>query len=153
MVIRSYVRSTDSHCESRSQNIFPGIDVPLNVLCTAVRAIPTANRQRQFVNYKPTMVTSFTARKKLVNLDQFSPVPFTFIFKLTKHFSPSSIGDRPSQLAVSRHISHCQVLNSNQTIVPNQLCRQLVQKIGTSIFNLGMYLSYFQSRFILVTRA
>ncbi len=153
MPIESYVRSTDCHCESRSQNIFPGIDVPINVLCTAAWAVPTANIEGQFFNYKPAMVTSFTTGKKSVNFDQFSPVPFTLIFELTEHFSPSSIGNRPSQLMVSNHVCYCQVLNSNQAIIPNQVCRQLMQKIGTSIFNFGVYFSYFQSRFISVKRA
>ena len=153
MSIRSYVRSTDSNCESRSQNIFPSIDVSINALCATARTIPTTNTQWQFIYYETAMVTPLTARKKSVNLDQFSPVPFTFIFKLTKHFTPSSIRYRPSKLVVFNHVSHCQVFNSNQAIVPNQVRRQFVQKIGTSIFNFGVYSSYFMSRFMSVTRA
>ncbi len=87
MSIRSYVRSTDSHgkpCRQRGgstsrgnlgvshrQNIFSRIDVPINALCPTARTIPTANIQGQFFNYKPTMVTSFTARKKSVTTRAF----------------------------------------------------------------------------------
>ena len=97
------------------------------------------------------MVTSFTTGEKSVNFDQFAPIPFTLVFKLTKHFSPSSIRDRPSQLAVLNHVSNRQVFNDNQAIIPNQVCRQLVQKISTSIFNFGVYFSYFKSCFMSVT--
>ena len=99
------------------------------------------------------MVTSLTTREKSVNLDQCSPVPITFIFKKREHFAPSSIGDRPSKLVVLDHISNRQILNSYQAIRTNQISSQLVQKIGTSIFNSCLYPSYFKSCFISVTRA
>ena len=51
------------------------------------------------------------------------------------------------------YVSNCQVFNSNQTIRANKASCQLVEKIGTSIFNLGVYLGYFKSRFVSVTRA
>ena len=153
MSIRSYVRSTDVHRKPCGKNIFPSVDVPVDVFSTALGAIPTANIQRQFIHYKPTIKVAFTARKKSVNLDQCSPIPITLIFKLTKKFSPSSIGDRPSQLVVTNHIPNCQVFNSYQAVRTNQISSQLVEKIGTSIFNFGVYLSYFKSCFISVTRA
>ena len=99
------------------------------------------------------MATSFTAKKESVNFDQLSPVPFTFIFKLAKHLAPSSIGDRPSKLVVLDHVSKCQIFNSNHAIVLNQARSQLVQKIDTSIFDFGVYFSYFKSSFISIVRA
>ena len=116
------------------------------------------------------MVTSLTTREKTVNFDQFSPVPITFILKLTKKLSPGSIGNRPSKLTVFDHIPDFQVFNSNQAIRANQISCQLMEKIGTSIadseavsrvlatlcayaLHLGVYSSYFKSRFISVTRA
>ena len=153
MVIRSYVCSTDSHCESRSQNIFSSIDVSVNVCNSAARTIPITDTKRHLFNDKTTVVTSLTAREKSVDFDDFSPVPFTLIFELTEHFPPSSIGDRPSQLVVFDHVPDRKVFNSYQAIVPNQIRRQLMQKIGTSIFNFGVYSGYFKSRFVSVTRA
>ena len=153
MSIRSYVRSTDNHCESRSKYVFPSIYVSIDVFGIAARAIPSTNTQRQLIHHKSAMVTTFTAREKAVNLDQFFAVPFAFILKLTKHLPPSSIGDRPSKLAVTNHISNCQVFNSNQVVTIDQISSQLMQKIGTSIFNFGVYPSYFKSCFISVIRA
>ena len=116
------------------------------------------------------MVTSLRTRKKSVNLDQFSSIPITFIFKLTKELPPSSIGDRPSKLVVLDHIPNCQVFNGNQVVTIDQISRQLVQKIGTSIadseavsrvlatlcayaLHFGVYPSYFKSRALSVIRA
>ena len=99
------------------------------------------------------MVTSLRTREKTVNLDQLSPVPITFIFKLTEELAPRSIADTSSKLMVLDHISNCQVFKSYQAIFSNQARSQLMQKIGTSIFNLGVYFGYFKSRFISVTRA
>ena len=170
MSIRSYVRSTDVHRKPCGKNIFPSVDVPVDVFSTALGAIPTANIQRQFIHYKPTIKVAFTARKKSVNLDQCSPVPFTLIFKLTKHFRPCSIGDGSSQFAITNHISDRRVFNSYQAVRTNQISGQLVQKISTSIadseavsrvlatlcayaLHFGVYLSYFKSCFISVIRA
>jgi hypothetical protein len=168
MVIRSYVRSTDDHCESRSEYIFSSIDIPINAFSVATRTIPSADIQRHFSHYEPAMVTSFTAREKSVNFDQGSPVPIAFILKLTKHFAPSSIantvgfyvGSFPhktrrttSQLTITNHVSDGKILNSNYAIVSNQISGQFMQKISTSIFDFGVYLSYFKSRFRSVIRA
>ena len=88
-------RSTDNHCESRSEYIFSSIDISIDTFGIAARTIPATDIERQFIHYKTAMATPFTTWKKSVNLDQFSPVPITFILKLTRHLSPSSIGNRP----------------------------------------------------------
>ena len=153
MSIRSYVRSTDNHRKPCGEYIFPSIDIPIDALCSTTGTIPATDIKRQLIHHETTMVTPFTTGEESVNLDQFSPVPFTFIFKLTKHLTPSSIANTTSQLVVLDHVSNCQVLNSNQAIFLNQVRRQLVQKISTSIFNFGVYSGYFKSRFMSVTRA
>ena len=99
------------------------------------------------------MVTSLTAGEKLVNLDQLSPVPFTLIFKLTKELTPRGIADTSSKLAVLDHVSNCQIFNRNYAIGSHQLSCQLMQKIGTSILNFGVYSSYLKSRALSVIRA
>ena len=84
--------------------------------------------------------------------------------------APSSVTNRPSQLTVTNArarlevassdacplcglLSNCQVLNSNQAVFPNQVRCQLMEKIGTGIFYLGVYRSNFKSCFISVIRA
>ncbi len=131
MVIRSYVRSTDNHCESRSKYIFPSINVPIDACCLTARAIPTANIKRHFIHYKTAMVTSFTAGEKSVNLDQFSPIPFTLILKLTKHFAPSSIANTTSQLVILDHVSNGKVFNSDYAI--ERLTKRLVNLCRKSV--------------------
>jgi hypothetical protein len=98
------------------------------------------------------MVTSFTAREKSVNFDQFPPIPFALVLKKKKHYGPSSIRDRPSQLVILDHVSDAQVFNSDYAIGSDQIRSQLVQEIGTRIFDFGLYLSYLESRFRSVTR-
>ena len=126
--------------------------------------------QWQLIHYKTAMVTSFRTREKAVDLNQFSPVPITLIFKLTEKLAPSSIADSTGNRAVFNArarlevassdacplcglLSYRQILNSYQAIRANQLRCQLVQKIGTGIFDLGVYSSYFKSRLVSVTRA
>ena len=60
--------------------------------------------------------------------------------------------DRAS-LLVFDHVSNGKIFNSNYAIGSDQISSQLVQEISTSIFNFGVYLSYFKSRFISVIRA
>jgi hypothetical protein len=142
-----------NHCESRSEYILSCIDVPIDAFGVATRTIPGADSQRHFPHHKTAMVTSLAARKESVNFDQFPPIPFTFVLKLTKHFAPSSIANTTSQLMVTNHVSDGKVFNSDYAIISNQISSQLVQKISTGIFNFGVYLSYFKSRFVSVTRA
>jgi hypothetical protein len=99
------------------------------------------------------MVTSFTAGKKAVNFDQFTPIPFTLIFKLMKHLSPGCIANTTSQLMVTNHVSDSKILNGDYAVSSNQISSQLVQEISTGIFDFGMYLGYFKSRFMSVIRA
>ena len=153
MSIRSYVRSTDNHCESRSEYVFPSIDVSIDAYRLTARTIPTANIQRQLIHYKTAMVASFRTRKESVNRYQCSPVPITFIFKLTEKLTPSCIANTTSQLVVFNHVSNCEVFNNDRAIFFNQASSQLVQEIGTSIFDFGVYSSYFKSRFTEVIRA
>jgi hypothetical protein len=67
--------------------------------------------------------------------------------------APSSIADTTSQLVITNHVPDSQVFNSNHAICPDQISSQLVQKIGTSIFDFGVYLGNSKSRFISVVRA
>ncbi len=153
MSIRSYVRSTDNHRKPCGEYIFSSVDIPIDVCNSTTGTIPATDIKRQLIHHETAMVASFTTGEKSLNFDQFAPVPFTFIFKLTKHFTPSSITNTTSQQVILNHVSNCQVLNSNQAIFLNQATSQLMQKIGTSILNFGVDSSYFQSRFMSVTRA
>ncbi len=147
MVIRSYVRSTDNHRQPSGEYILPSVDVSIDACSSTTGTIPGTNIKRHLVNNKPAMVTSLTTGKEPIDLDQFSPVPITFIFKLTKHFTPSGIANTASQLVILDHVSKGKILNSNYAIFLNQASSQLVEEIGTSIFNFGLYFSYFKSRF------
>ena len=105
------------------------------------------------IHHESAMVTTLATREKSVNFDQESPVPFALVLKLTKHLTPRSIRDRPSKLVVTNHIPDCQVFDSYQAIFSYQTSSQLMQKIGTSIFDKTVYFSYCHSRFMSVTRA
>ena len=153
MVIRSYVRSTDDHRKPCGEDIFSSIDVAVNAPSLTTRTVPTTNTQWQLIHHKPAFVTSFTTREKAVNLDQLTTVPFALVLKLSKQFAPSGIGDRPSQFAVTNHVSDREVFNSQNAIFSDQPSCQLVQEIGTEVFNFGVYTSYLKSRFISVARA
>jgi hypothetical protein len=102
-----------NHRKPCGEYIFSSIDVPIDACCLTARTIPTANIQRQFIHHEPAMVTSFATREKAVNLDQCSPIPLTLILKLTKHFTPSRIGNRPSQFVIFNHVSNRKIFNSD----------------------------------------
>ena len=151
MSIRSYVRSTDCHCESRSQNIVSCVDVSI-VDSSTFGTLPFPDLQRQLIHYKATISASFTRRKKAVNFHQFSTVPLAFIFKLTNQFSPSSIRDAASKGMVFNHIRHSQILNRYRLVFSYQLSCQLVQKIFSPISNLSLNLCYSQPCFLSIFR-
>ena len=152
MSIRSYTRSTDCHCESRSQNITTGVNVSV-VSRPAFWTFPLSNAQRQFVNYKTAVSTSFTRRKPSVNFYQFSTIPLAFIFKLFDQFAPPSITNTTSKRTVFNHVSDSQVLNRNHLVFAYQLSSQLMQKIFSRIRYFSLDSSYSNSRFLPIFRA
>jgi hypothetical protein len=157
MIISSYVRSTDiaiaSYRKPCGKSVFGCVDVPVNVSSKAAWTTPATNIQREFVNYKSALKTPFRTRKESVYFDQPSPVPLALVLKLTKQFPPRGITNTTSKLAVLDHVSNREVFDSYQAILLYQTGSQLVQKISTSIFNFGVYPSYFKTRFMPVVRA
>ncbi len=91
----------------------------------------------------PTVPAPFRARKPAVNFNQFSPIPLAFVSKLANQFAPASIANSKSKLMVlhhilereARHQGGRQILNYNRLVFTNQLSRQLMQKIFSSIGN------------------
>jgi hypothetical protein len=149
--IRSYVRSTDCNCESRSQNVICRIDVSV-VKSPTTRTFPLTYIKRQFINYVTAMSASFTRWKPSVNFYQFTTVPLAFVFELSNQFTPSCIVNATGKGTVLNHIPYSQVLNRYYLVFAYQLSRQFVQKINSCIFNLSLNLSYGESSFLSIFR-
>ncbi len=151
MSIRSYTRSTDCHCESRSQNIICRINVSV-VSSPAFWTSPLSNLQRQFIDDKTAISTTLARWEKAVNLNQFSTVPLAFILKLTNQFTPPSIRDATSKGTILNHVSHSQILNHYRLVFTYQLSGQLVQKIFSRVSNFCLNSSYSKSSFFSIFR-
>lgn len=152
MSIRSYTRSTDCNCESRGQDITTSVDISL-VSSSTFRTFPLFDTQRQLIDYKTAVSTSFTRRKPSVNFYQFSTIPLALIFKLSNQLTPSSIGKAAGQGTVFNHVSDSQILNKDRLVFAYQLSRQLVQKIFSRIGNFSLNSGYSNSCFFSILRA
>jgi hypothetical protein len=152
MSIRSYVRSTDCNCESRSQNITTGIDISV-MGCSAFWTLPLSDAQWQLIDYKTTVSASLTRWEKAIYLYQFSTVPLAFILKLSNQFSPSSITDATSKRTIFDHVSDSQILNRYYLVFAYQLSRQLMQKIFSRITYFSVNSSHSNFCFFSVLRA
>ena len=116
------------------------------------RTVPLTYIQRHFIHYMPTIPASFRGRKPSVNFNQFTPIPLTFVGKLTYQFSPTSVTNALCQLMVRYHILNRQVLNYDGLVFVHQLSRQLMQKVFAAISYLSVYLSYLLPLFVSVVR-
>ena len=150
--IRSYVRSTDCNCESRSQNIVSRVNISV-VGSPAIRTLPLSNTKRQLIDYKIAFSTLFTRWEKAIYLNQFSTIPLAFILKLSNQLSPASVRNTTSQRTVFNHVSDSQVLNRYYLVFAYQLIRQLVQKIESCIFNRCVNSGYGDTSLISIFRA
>lgn len=112
------------------------------------RTVPLPNIQRHFIYNAIAVPALFGARKPLVNFNQFSSVPLTFVGKLTDKFTLRSITNTLCQLVVFHHIFDCQILNHDGLVFTYQLSRQLMQKILAAISYLPMYSCYLLPLFV-----
>ncbi len=135
MPIRSYVRSTDFHRKPCGEYVFGCVHIPI-MASPALRAIPSADIERQLFNDMSTMATSLRTRKPTVNLDKSATIPIALIFKLSNQFTPASITDSSRQFLILDHVLHSQILNGDGLVFTHQSSRQLVNKIFSGIGNL-----------------
>lgn len=119
---------------------------------STARTSPLPNIERQLIDDMPAVSTALRARKPTVDLDQVAPIPCGFIGQLPDQFPPTRIANRASQLMVSHHILHCQVLNRDGLVFSHQSSRQLMQKILSSVRDRSVNFCNLQSRFIPIVR-
>ncbi len=159
LAIRSYSCSTDilgiatKYGKSCRKYILCCVDIAVNALSTAARAVPTTDTQRQFINNMFAVSTTFRTGFPAVNLHQCSTVPLAFIFKLPHQLTPSRVGDAKGQFAVLHHVRNSQVLNRYHLVFAYQSSRQLMQKVFTGIGNPRLHSSNFASRLLTVVRS
>src|SRR5712691_5346067 len=96
---RSDHLSTGRSCESHSQNVLCRIDIAVMGYAT-FGTCPMTNIKRKRVKHMTTVETTLRGRIPLVNLDERSPVPLTFVFELTHKLTPSHIRDGLRQFVV-----------------------------------------------------
>src|SRR5256885_14911726 len=141
---RSDHLSTGRSCESHSQNVLCRIDIAV-MRYTTFGACPVTNIKRQGVENMTTIETTLRGRIPLVNLDERSPIPLSFVFELSHKLAPSHIGDGLRQCVVLYHVlfaplarkQDVQTLNAYDLVLTYNLCRELVLIVTPPISNLG----------------
>src|SRR2546423_11067327 len=98
----------------------------------------------QGVEHMTTIETALRGRIPLVNLDERSPIPLSFVFELSHKLTPSYIRDGLGKLVVLYHILDVQTLDAYDLVLTYDLCRELVLIITPPISNPGVYSGYFQ---------
>ena len=102
------------------------------------------------------MTTSETALRggiPLVNLDERSPIPLSFVCELPHKLTPSHIRDGFRKLVVLYHILDVKTLDAYALVLTYDLCRELVLRVTPSISYPGVDTSYFQLCLAPVLRA
>jgi len=107
-------------------------------MCTAHRAVPLPDIQWQLFYNMSTVSAPFGARKPAIDFNQFSTIPLALVDQLSNQFTPTSIADSLGKFMILDHIFDSQIFNYYRLVFTNQLSRQLVQKIFTSISDLLM---------------
>src|SRR6266852_4861521 len=99
----SYSLSTGRHRKPCGQHIFRSIDITV-MLDAALGTCPGTDIKRQGVKHVTTVETTLRGRIPLVNLDERSPIPLSFVFELTHKLTPSHIRDSLRKCVVLDHV-------------------------------------------------
>src|SRR5712691_11704883 len=148
----SYSRSTGRHRKPCGQHIFRSIDITV-MLDAALGKCPGTDIKRQGVKHMTTVETTLRGRIPLVNLDERSPVPLSFVFELTHKLTPSHIRDSLRKCVVLYHILDLKTLDAYDLVLTYDLGRELVLIVTPSISNPGVDSGYFQLCLASVLRA
>ena len=77
--------------------------------------------------------TSLAGREEPVYRNQGATIPLGLVGELSAELAPSSVHDGLRQLMAFNHITGHQVLDTDDIILPNDICGQLMQHIPTLI--------------------
>src|ERR1700730_15808016 len=149
---RSDHLSTGRSCESHSQNVLCSIDITVMSYAT-FGTCPMTNIKRKRVENMTTSETALRGGIPLVNLDERSPIPLSFVCELPHKLTPSHIRDGFRKLVVLYHILDVKTLDAYALVLTYDLCRELVLRVTPSISYPGVDTSYFQLCLAPVLRA
>src|SRR2546423_15069636 len=76
----------------------------------------------QGVEHMTTIETALRGRIPLVNLDERSPIPLSFVFELSHKLAPSHIRDGLRKFVVLYHILDVQTLDAYDLVLTSRAC-------------------------------
>src|SRR6266702_2565590 len=91
-----------------------------------------------------TIETALRGGIELINLDERSPIPLSFVCELTHKLTPSHIRDGLGKCVVLYHILDVQTLDAYDLVLTYDLSRELVLIVTPLISNPGVYSGDFQ---------
>src|SRR6266516_6156725 len=100
-----------------------------------------------------TVKAAFGGRIPLVNLDQSSTVPRRFVFQLPDELTPTNVRDRFGQAVVFDHMLDLQTLDAYDLVFAYDASRELMLIVSSSIGNLLMDASDFETSLVPVLGA
>src|SRR6266496_2429128 len=100
-----------------------------------------------------TVKASFGGRIPLVNLDQSSTVPRSFVFQLPDELTPTNVRDRFGQAVVFDHMLDLQTLDAYDLVFAYDASRELMLIVSPAICNLLVDASNFETSLVSILRA
>src|SRR2546426_912023 len=100
-----------------------------------------------------TVKAALGGRIPLVNLDQGPAIPCGFVFQLADQFAPAHITDAFSEAVVLEHVLDGEALDADHLVLVNDAPREFVLIITTTISNLGVDPSDFETGLRSILRA
>src|SRR6266567_4548452 len=92
-----------------------------------------------------TIETALRGGIELINLDERSPIPLSFVCELTHKLTPSHIRDGLGKCVVLYHILDVQTLDAYDLVLTYDLSRELVLIVTPSIGYPSMETSHFET--------
>ncbi len=82
-----------------------------------------------------TATTALRAWIPLINLNDGSTVPLSFVDKLARELAPVDIANCFSEFSILGHVFYAQTFTANHLIIVYQLGSQFVGEVATTISN------------------
>ena len=118
-------------------NVFGGVDVSV-VAGLTTRTVPRPHRQRLALGDVAALRTTFCGREPAVDFDDGAACFVGLILDHTNERRPSRVANRPGKTSILLHSLHVQALQSDDLVLVNDLAGELVKKVFSFVFDLGV---------------
>src|SRR5215813_10239248 len=100
-----------------------------------------------------TRRTQFRRRKKPIQWQIGSPIPFGLVFEFSEYFTKRRVNDVFGQVVILRHPGYVQSFDKDRLVLADDLRREFLNRVSSGIADSGVESGYFMFSFLPIVTA